>query len=184
MIFDVLPLVVAHIVPGVTDFYAGLLHPLTAVEHVLVLAAVGLLAGQQARPVALRTLLLFVLLLAASAACAGAIGAAVPLDTALLVSIVATGGLVAARWPLPAGVVYVVVGLVAMLHGVANVAEMRPTMSSVRFAAGGAVAAFVVTTYALGIARRARAPWAEVAVRVAGSWIAAVGILAWGAAAL
>lgn len=183
MLFDVVPLVVAHIVPGVTDFYAGLLHPLTAVEHVLVLVAVGLLAGQQARPVALRTLLLFVLLLAASAACARTIGAAVHLDTALLASIVAMGGLVAARWPLPASVVYASVGIVAVLHGVANVAEMRPAMSLVRFVAGAALAAFIVTTYAVGAARRARAPWAEVAVRVAGSWIAAVGILAWGAAA-
>jgi hypothetical protein len=38
-----------------------------------------------------------------------------------------------------------------------------------------------VMTYAVGLARRAEAPWAGVAVRAAGSWIAAVGVLAWGA---
>jgi hypothetical protein len=37
-----------------------------------------------------------------------------------------------------------------------------------------------VTTYGIGIVRRLNAPWAQIGIRVAGSWIAAVSILVLG----
>jgi urease accessory protein len=175
------PVLVAHIVPGVTDFYAGLLHPVTAVEHLLTFVAIGLLAGQQARGVARRALTLFVCVLLVTAGLAGAHGRPLHLEGPLLASMVGVGCLVAANWRLPAAAVYACVTAVAALHGVANGAELTPAMAPVRFVAGIALAGFVVMTYAVGLARRAEAPWAGVAVRAAGSWIAAVGVLAWGA---
>jgi urease accessory protein len=184
---DPLPLVIAHIVPGVTDFYAGLLHPVTAVEHLLTFTAVGLLAGQQMARVALRALTLFVGALFVSAGASGAFvasdrAAGSWIDVAALLAMIGVGCLVAWSGRLPPPVVYACVVAVAVVHGAANVAEMAPAMSAARFVAGSAIAGFVVATYALGVARRARAPWATIAVRAAGSWIAAVGILAWGAA--
>lgn len=46
-------LAVAHPMAGVGDFYAGMLHPLTAIEFVLPMVALSLLAGQQGRDAAI-----------------------------------------------------------------------------------------------------------------------------------
>ena len=49
----------AHPIKGVGDFYAGMLHPLTALEFLLPWIAVALFAGQQGRKAALLTLGIF-----------------------------------------------------------------------------------------------------------------------------
>jgi hydrogenase/urease accessory protein HupE len=46
----------AHPIKGVGDFYAGMLHPLTALEFLLPWIALSLFAGQQGRRAALLTL--------------------------------------------------------------------------------------------------------------------------------
>jgi hypothetical protein len=53
----------AHPIRGVGDFYAGMLHPLTALEFLLPWIALSLFAGQQGRSAALLTLALFPLAL-------------------------------------------------------------------------------------------------------------------------
>src|SRR5580658_3200881 len=57
----------AHPIKGVGDFYAGMLHPLTALEFLLPWIALSLFAGQQGRRAALLTLALFPLALVSGA---------------------------------------------------------------------------------------------------------------------
>lgn len=59
------------------DFYGGMLHPLTALEHVLPFFAVGLLAGQQGERAARWLVLVFPLALLAGAGLA-TVTAAIP----------------------------------------------------------------------------------------------------------
>lgn len=61
--------------------------------------------------------------------------------------------------------------------GWANGIEITAAVSPIRFIAGLGLVALLVVTYGVGIVRRFRAPWMQIGVRVAGSWIAAVGIL-------
>ena len=91
----------AHPMAGVGDFYAGMLHPLTTVEHVLPLAALGLLAGQQPRGTTLRVIPAVPAALIAGAALALALPAPPDLQAVTIGSMVALGALVALAASLP-----------------------------------------------------------------------------------
>ena len=161
-------------------FYAGLLHPLTAPEHVLPMVALGLLAGQQGLSKGQGVLLVFPVAMALGASLAllrPALGW-VPLLN--LGSAVLLGGLVAAAWRLPAALLYALALLFGMTHGYANGAAITSTLSPTVFILGLIIASLFVLSY--GIAGtdyllRLKPVWLRIAVRVAGSWIAAIGIL-------
>ena len=164
---------------GAGDFYAGALHALTALEHVLPFVALGILAGQQGRksePV----LLVFCLALAA-----GAIVElwAPPLPYVGLLNIfsgILFGGLVAAAWSLPMTFCYGIATAFGLTHGFANGAGMIAQTKPYLFIPGVALAGLAVTAYGLiftDYLLRRKAGWIHIAVRVAGSWIAAIGIL-------
>jgi urease accessory protein len=91
---------------------------------------------------------------------------------------IALGALLAADSPLPLAAVAALAILLGLLHGVLNGSELPRTSSSGQiFAAGVAAALFVVVSLLAGQAASVRVPWARVAVRVAGSWIVAIGLL-------
>lgn len=164
-------------------FYAGLLHPLTAPEHVLPILALGLLAGQRGLSEGQGVLLAFVVALAAGAGLAApgtAPGWIPPLNVGSLVVI---GGLVAAAWRLPTALLYALALLFGATHGYANGAALPPGLSPPIFALGLVAAALLMAGYGLVVAdalSRLKPNWPRVAVRVAGSWVAAVGILVLG----
>src|SRR5256885_6397674 len=94
-------------VKGVGDLYAGLLHVLTGLEHVLPFIALSLLAGQRNLKAPSEAVLLFF----PSALMIGAIGALwLPAPPGLaffnIASAIFLGGLVAIAWPLPRIVFY------------------------------------------------------------------------------
>jgi hydrogenase/urease accessory protein HupE len=72
------------------------------------------------------------------------------------------------------GVVAVVLGLV---HGYFNGAAMTAAKLGLLGLAGIVSALFVVAALAAALVVALRAPWTRIAVRVAGSWIAAAGVL-------
>jgi urease accessory protein len=86
----------------VGTFYAGLLHPLTAPEHVLPMLALGLLAGQRGLNESQGVLLAFVVALAAGAGLAPSGTAPGWISLLNVGSLVVIGGLVAAAWRGPA----------------------------------------------------------------------------------
>jgi urease accessory protein len=79
------------------------------------------------------------------------------------------GALVAADWQLPLPVVIGAAVLLGLVHGCVNGAGLAQARSGALGMAGIASALFVVVAL--------RAVWARVVVRVAGSWIAAIGLL-------
>jgi urease accessory protein len=167
----------AHPIMGVGDFYAGMLHPLTALEFLLPWIALALFAGQQGRTAALLTLGIFPFALVSGAV----LGMIVPLPTwvaAVNLAIIPFLGLaVASAFSCPRVVVVLLVTAVGLLHGLANGAEVTGPISSSRFIPGLAAAAILVLTYGIGLVRSLEKPWARIAVRVVGSWIAAAGIM-------
>lgn len=164
---------------GAGDFYAGALHALTAPEHLLPFLAFGILAGQQGRK-AEPVLLVFCLSLAAGATAALW---AVPVPYVGLLNIVSAilfGALVAASWSLPMALCYGLALAFGLSHGFANGAGMIEQTKPYLYIPGVALAGFAVTACGLMVTDyllRRQAEWIHIAVRVAGSWIAAIGIL-------
>ena len=167
----------AHPIKGVDDFYAGMLHPLTALEFLLPWIALALFAGQQGRRAALLTLGMFPLALMSGAVLALIVPLPAWVPEINLALIPLLGLAVALALSCPSTVTVLLVTVVGLLHGLANGSEITAAMSPWRFIPGLAAVAILVLTYGIGLVRSLEKPWTRIAVRVAGSWIAATGIM-------
>lgn len=169
--------VTAHAIKGVGDFYAGVLHPLASLEFLLPWIALALRAGQQGRKVSLLTLGLFPLALTA-----GAFATLSLLPSAWITGInfavIPILGLTVALVPrCPIALTILMATLVGFLQGMANGTEITTAMSPSRFIADLGVSAILILSYGIGLARSLQKPWTQIALRVGGSWIAAIGIM-------
>jgi len=163
----------------VGDFYAGFLHPVTALEHVLPLLALGLFVGQQGHR-ATAALLVFSLMLMLGAASALWLPAMPYVGLLNILSAVLLGGLVAAAWRLPIALVQGLAVVFGLSHGFANGTAVAGAIKPYLFIPGVGVAGLIVPAWAMvatDFVLRQKAGWMHIAVRVAGSWIAAIGIL-------
>ena len=161
-------------------FWGGTLHIVTSPEHLLALSGLGLLLGQGGDRNAAE-ILPFV---AAAALAAGAVLplAIAPLGLTLtlaisIASLLIVGGLIAAALPLPRWLLGVLVALIGFGQGLANGEAMTVTTRPELFVPGVTLAGFLLVLYAMLLALCAKPFWARIALRVAGSWIAATGIL-------
>jgi urease accessory protein len=172
-------------VKGVGDFYAGFLHPLTALEHVLPFLALGMLCGQQGQRAQVALPLFWIALMAGATAALWLPGLA-GVDLINILSALILGALIAAAFPLP-GPVYIALALVfGLSHGYANGTAMAggtavtALIKPYLFIPGVGLAGLVVTGYGMimtDYVLRRKVGWMTIAVRVAGSWIAAIGLL-------
>jgi urease accessory protein len=167
----------AHLVnTGLGLFYDGVSHFAPTPEDLLPAIAIALLAGQRgprAGRHALFALPLGWLLGGVAGLAFPTIGESPALTTA---SFLATGGLVAAEARLGAGgIAALAVGL-GLVHGYLNGSAISPAPGAAGLV-GIVATLFVAVALGAALVVAIRAPWARIAVRVAGSWIAAVGLL-------
>lgn len=167
----------AHLVTtGLGPFYDGISHLALTPEDLLPALALGLLAGLRGAAHGRRAM--FVLPVGWLLGGLVGLAANASLSPALAtVSFLVVGGLVAAdaKLPLPA-----TTGLAAafgLFHGLLNGGALGQARLGALGLAGIVVAVFVLVALAAGFVAPLRAAWARVAVRVAGSWIAAIGVL-------
>ncbi|MBC8752232.1 urease accessory protein [Paraburkholderia sp. WC7.3g] len=172
----------AHAVyQGAGDFYAGMLHPLMSPEHVLPMLVLGALAGQNGLKRCEFVLWAFPAAMAAGASTALSFPDLHGIFLFNLVSAVLLGSLLAAAFTLPSWLILILAVVFGQSHGYANgsaiIGQIRPGV----FIAGMAFASFILTAYtvaATSFLLRLRPTWIAIAVRVAGSWVAAIGLLA------
>src|SRR5580700_7584715 len=145
------PVAGAHPIKGVGDFYAGMLHPLTALEFLLPWIALALFAGQQGRKAALLTLGIFPLALMSGAVLALIVLPPVWVPEINLAVIPLLGLGVALARSFPSTVTVLLVTVVGLLHGLANGSEITAPMSPWRFIPGLAVVAILVLSYGIGL---------------------------------
>jgi hydrogenase/urease accessory protein HupE len=162
---------------GLGPVYDGLSHFVLTPEDLLPAVALALLAGQ--RGVRAGRLVLFAL--PVSWLAGGLLGLALPALHAApwlaAIGFVALGGLVAAEARIgPAGVAGLAAAL-GLVHGAGNGAAMAAARLGGLGLVGIVVALFVVVALTAARVASLRAAWARLAVRVAGSWIVAVGLL-------
>ena len=95
------------------------------------------------------------------------------------VSFVVLGLLLAAAWRMPLALLIALGLLFGLSHGYENGSAMTAAATPYLFAPGVALSGFILTALAgaATLALSAGADWPRVAVRIAGSWIAAIGIM-------
>lgn len=168
----------AHLVnTGLGPVYDGVSHLALTPEDFLPALAVALLAGQRG-PRAGRLVLVA---LPAAWLVGGLLGLAIPTiqSTAIItiLSFLALGGLVAAEARLRPEWVTALAAVVGLLHGYPNGAAMSQAKLGSLGVVGIVSALFVTVAVTAAMVVAIRAPWGRIAVRVAGSWIVAIGLL-------
>lgn len=169
--------VFAHLVTtGLGPLFDGIGHMMVTPEDLLPVVALALLAGLGGMVYA-RTVLFTVAGAWLGGGLIGLIfGWGAPLAVTAL-SFLILGGLVAADCPLnvKAGVVLAVA--LGLVHGQMNGAEMGTAGLGVVGLLGTVGCLFVLASLVAGFVASLERPWTRIAVRVAGSWIVAVGLL-------
>jgi hydrogenase/urease accessory protein HupE len=168
----------AHLVnTGLGPLYDGISHFAITPEDLLPALALALFAGQ--RGARAGRLALFVLPLAWL--CGGLAGLAFPTISearvVAIASLLLLGGLVAAEAPLPARGVAGAAVVLGLLNGYVNGSAMSQARLGALGLAGIVGALFVTVALAAAMVVAIRVPWGRIAVRVAGSWIVAIGLL-------
>ena len=167
----------AHLVEtGLGPVYDGIAHFALTPEDLIPALALAVLAGLRGTDHARRVI--FVLPLAWLLA--GLLGAAAKISapgSAAWLPLLVLGGLVAADLRLPAAATTAIAAALGLFLGFANGAAMAQAGPGLRGLLGIVAAVFVVTTLAAACAAAWQSGWLRIAWRVAGSWIAASGLL-------
>jgi urease accessory protein len=167
----------AHIgVSPVHDLMHGLEHPLSGIDHICAMVAVGLWAAQRGGRAIWLVPLTFVLVMALGGIL-GMTGVSLPfVERGIVLSVIVLGVLVAAAIRLPLPVSIFIVGLFALVHGHAHGTEISSSATGFSYALG-----FVAATtflHAIGVSfglLMERAHSIQL-VRIAGAAIAACGV--------
>jgi len=169
----------AHLVTtGMGPVYDGVGHLLLTPEDLMPVLALALYAGQRGAATGRRVMFLLPL-----AWCIGGIaGTALNVTTALplpAVSLFVLGGLVAADFCLPTAAVAGVTITLGLAHGFLNGAVLKEGAGMLGLVGIITVLFVLVTVASAGVVSLEKA-WTRIAVRIVGSWIAAVGMLMFG----
>jgi urease accessory protein len=169
----------AHLMnTGFGPFYDGLTHLFVTPEDLLPVIALALLAGLRGPRFGRAVLFALPVAWLVGSGAGLLITPQITLPVAETIVTIALGALVAANCPLSIAAVGGLAILLGLLHGILNGSELPKTNASGQISAAGvAVALFVVVSLLAGQVASVRVPWARVAVRVAGSWIVAIGLL-------
>ncbi|HEY6344363.1 MAG TPA: HupE/UreJ family protein [Bryobacteraceae bacterium] len=162
---------------GMGPFYDGLAHFLMSAEDILPVLALALLAGLRGTAFGRRAL--FVLPTAWLLGGLVGLTAAATKGNALLAAIwfLILGALLAADVKLSLRMITVLAASVGVYHGYLNGTGMGQPETAAVALLGLVFAIFVLIALAAALVIDLRAQWARVGVRVAGSWIAASGLL-------
>ncbi|HTR82328.1 MAG TPA: HupE/UreJ family protein [Bacteroidota bacterium] len=177
----VLPsLVFIHVGVGqTTGFLHGFIHPLTGLDHICAMLAVGFWAAQRGGRALWVVPLTFVTVMVVG----GLLGAAaisIPyVERGVVISVLMLGILVAASVRLPLVASSIIVGLFALLHGHVHGAEMPETVSGFAYGAGFVTATALLHVLGIAIATTVSKLGYSRVVRYAGVAIVLCGVYLW-----
>jgi urease accessory protein len=177
-----IPRAEAHLVTtGLGPVYDGIGHFILSPDDLVPVIALALLAGLRGAEAGRRALfgLPVAWLLGGLAAVLARGGTAWPQQWIAAFSFLSLGVLVAADLAMPPTFVLALAGVLGCVHGFGNGGAMRAAGAStgVLELIGVAVTLFVIVALLAAFAVTLRRAWTRIAVRVAGSWIAAMGLL-------
>ena len=157
-------------------FVTGLLHPVSGLDHVLAMLAVGLWGAQLGAPAIWLLPVTFPLVMA----CGGFLGLlGVPLpgvEIGIAASAILLGTMVVTQSRPPLWLAAAVVAFFAVFHGHAHGTELPPGQSGLLYSLGfvAATGCLHATGIAIGLINRWQ--WGRITLRVAGVAVAAAGV--------
>ena len=168
----------AHLVnSGLGPFYDGALHLLLSPTDLLGLVAVALLAGLRGARAGRWTVIVLPVAWLLAALLGMRSSMSLDLSWLSIVSFLALGLLVALDAGVPPWVVAVLAGMYATLQGFLNGMTLATIGAGVVTLSGIVLAVLVIALLTAAAVVPLRALWSRTVVRVAGSWIVAVGLL-------
>jgi urease accessory protein len=124
---------------GDSGFAAGLLHPLTGLDHLLALLAVGLWGRGQRHGAVMPPVFLVLMALGASSAGLLQDGQLPALEISIAATVLLLGALAAAALRMPPQLAVALVGVCGFLHGIAHGRELAGMASGAGFLAASAL---------------------------------------------
>ena len=159
-----------------SGFAHGFAHPLTGLDHIAAMVAVGLWAAQRGGRAVWVVPLTFVSVMAVSGFL-GTLGVPIPfVEPGIVASVLVLGVLIAAAVRLPLVASSLIVGLFAIFHGYAHGAEMPATASGLVYGAAFVVATGLLHCVGIGLGLLAGRLGSPRFVRYAGGATAALGV--------
>jgi urease accessory protein len=158
-----------------SSFLAGVAHPLSGLDHIAVMIAVGLWAALKGG----RALWVWPAAFVGLMLVGGALGmahVALPfVEPGILASVVALGLLVALAVDLPLITGAVIVGVFALFHGHAHGSEVAENLSGIEYMAGFAMATATLHLIGIGFAQMMTRANLRPCVRAAGALCVVIG---------
>jgi urease accessory protein len=168
-----------HLAAGDTGFLTGFAHPLTGLDHVLAMIAVGLFAAHLGGRAVWLVPLSFVAMMVV-AGVPGMFGVGLPLvEVGIGASVVVLGLAVALQLHLPTAAAMALVGLFAVFHGHAHGAEMPENASGLAYGVGFVIATALLHAFGVGLgllAFRFAEQRGPILVRIGGATMAIAGV--------
>ena len=167
----------AHVQEGqAAGFLTGLAHPVSGLDHVLAMIAVGLWGAQLGAP-ALWLLPVTFPLVMAFGGFLGLLGIPLPgVEVGIALSALALGLAVATSWRPPLVMAAVLVAVFAVFHGHAHGTELPEGQSGLTYSIGFVVATGLLHLAGIGIGVIQRWPAGQRVMRVLGAGVAAGGV--------
>ena len=161
---------------GAGSVVAGFLHPVTGIDHVVAMVAVGLWGAVLGPPAIWLLPVAFPMVMAFG----GLLGLlAVPLpgvETGIALSALVLGVLVMFQTRLPLVWTFLLVGLFALFHGFAHGIELPEGADALLFSLSFVVATGLLHLVGIALGEVRRWAWGPSVLKLAGSVIAAVGV--------
>ncbi len=166
----------AHVEAGqATGLLSGFLHPISGLDHVLAMVAVGLWGAILGAP-AIWVLPIAFPLVMAMGALLGFLGVPLPgVEYGIAASAILLGAAVAFEVRPPVAFAALLVGVFAIFHGYAHGSELPPGQSALLFSMGFVIATGALHAVGIGIGALKGRTWGAAVLRVAGSMVAAGG---------
>jgi urease accessory protein len=157
-------------------FLTGMLHPISGLDHVLAMIAVGVWGAQLGKPAIWVLPVTFPLVMALG----GFLGlAGVPLpgvEIGIALSALFLGLAVAFGWRPPLAMAGLIVGFFAIFHGYAHGTELPPGQSGLTYSLGFVVATGCLHACGISIGLVHRWPLGRAALRGMGAFVAVAGL--------
>jgi urease accessory protein len=167
----------AHVQTGqATGFLAGLAHPVSGLDHVLAMVAVGLWGAQLGAPAIWLLPVTFPIVMALGGLL-GLLGVPLPgVEVGIAASAILLGAAVMTERRLPLYAAAALVGFFAVFHGHAHGTELPPGQSGLLYSLGFVVATGCLHAIGIAIGTMHRWPAGRIAVRIAGGGVGLAGV--------
>lgn len=164
-------------VPGHTHGFAdGAMHPLTGLDHIAAMVAVGLWAASLGGRAVWAVPAAFVSLLTAGAAIGMGTGGLPAVEAMITASVIVLGLVVAVNLRLPVAPAAALVGVFAIFHGLSHGAEMPAMAQPLAYGAGFVLATATLHLAGIGLGFGLQRVSPRLATRAAGALTACVGV--------